>query len=211
MIILILFLTIFIVMWLFYQIIVVKKETNQKLKKIHDNTIFNIIMVMLWCIFVFLILPFSPQSLFYGDMMLLINIIGLILIILGGLNLIWLFMQKRGIGGQEMDKLLTTGAYGLCRHPIYLSHMLIFYGLIFVVGAFDALILSPIIIILYIITARTEEVYSIGKIFKEEYENYRNSVPMLLKWWLFLTFCTVFILFFLLSLNFGFLEILIRI
>ena len=211
MIILILFLVIFIIMWSFAQIMVIKKEKNQGFKKLHDSMIFNTIIVIFWCIFAFLILPFSPQSIFYGDNMGLMKIIGQILIILGFLNFIWLFMQKRGIGSQEMDRLLTTGAYGFCRHPIYLGHIFIFYGLIFVVGAFDALLISPILLILYIITARIEEIYSIGKTFKEEYEKYRKSVPMFLKWWLFLTICIVFILFFLLSLNFGLLHIQIRI
>jgi len=210
MIILILFSAIFVLIWIFAQVIVIKKEKNQKLKKIHDSTIFNTIIVSLWCIFVFFILPFSPQSIFYGDNMVLMKFIGQILIIFGILNFIWLFIQKRGIGAQEMDKLLTKGAYGFSRHPIYLSHMLILYGLIFEVGAFDALILSPMFILMYIITARIEEVYSIGKIFKEEYEKYRKSVPMFLKWWLTLIFGTIFVIFFLFSLNNGFLLIQIK-
>ena len=164
-------------------------------------------VVVCWIIVVLLLIPFSPQRLITGEFTQILDIIGQILVILGIINFIWLFMQKRGIGAEEMGKLLTKGAYGISRHPIYLSHMLIYFGIVFERGAFEALIISPIVIIIYILTARIEEKFSIGKIFKEEYEIYRKKVPMFMKWWLFLIICGTFIIFLLFSLNFGFLQI----
>ena len=63
-----------------------------------------------------------------------------------------------------MGKLLTKGAYGISRHPIYLSHMLIYFGLVFERGVLEALILSPIVIIIYILKAKIEERFSIGRL-----------------------------------------------
>ena len=201
------FLTIFLIFWSFTSTMVIKKDKIQILKKIHDCTIANIIFVVVWIIFILILIPLSPQAIFYGESMFFINIIGQILVILGILNFIWLFIQKRGIGAQEMDKMLKTGAYGFSRHPIYLSYMLIYFGLIFEIGALDALILSPIIIMIYIITAKIEENYSIGKIYKEEYEEYKKRSPMFLKWWIFLIIFFIFIVYFFISFNLKLLEI----
>jgi len=137
-----------------------------------------------------------------------LDIIGQILVILGIINFVWLFVQKRGIGAQEMGKLLTKGAYGISRHPIYLSHMLIYFGLVFERGAFEALIISPLVIVNYILTAKIEEKFSIGKIFKNEYEIYKKRVPMFMKWWIFLIICVSFLAFLIFSFNSGLLQIL---
>jgi len=189
------FLMLWLIVWLIIQIMIVKKEKIQFFKKILDNTIFNVIVVIGWVVFVFLLIPFSHQRLITGQFTLILDLFGQILIVLGIITFIWLFIQKRGIGAQEMGKLLTKGAYGISRHPIYLGHMFVFFGLVFERGAFDALILSPIIIFIYIITAKIEEKFSIGNIFKEEYEIYRKKVPMFMKWWLFLIILIIFIIF----------------
>ena len=200
-------LTIWLIIWLIIQIMIIKKEKIDFFKKILNNRIFNVAIVIGWIIIVLLLIPFSPQRLITGEFTQILDIIGQILILLAIINFIWLFMQKRGIGAEEMGKLLTKGAYGISRHPIYLSHMLIYFGLVFERGAFEALLLSPIVIIIYILTARIEEKFSIGKIFKEEYEIYRKKVPMFMKWWLFLILCGMFIAFLLFSFNFGLLQI----
>jgi len=85
--------------------------------------------------------------------------------------------------------------------------MLIFFGLVFEIGAFDTMLLAPIIIVMYMVTAKIEEIYSIGKIFKEEYDTYRNRVPMFIKWWIIMTLGIVFIGLLVLSLYTGFLNV----
>ncbi len=203
----IIILTIWVIIWFVIQIMIIKKEKIGIVKKLLNNTIFNVAIVIGWIIIVLFLIPFSPQRLITGEFTQILDIIGQILIILGIINFIWLFFQKRGIGAQEMGKLLTKGSYGISRHPIYLGHMLIFFGLVFERGAFEALVLSPIVILIYILTAKFEEIYSIGKTFKEEYEIYRKKVPMFMKWWLFLIICSSFVGFLLVSFNLGFLEI----
>ncbi len=200
-------LMIWIAIWLVIQIMIIKKDKIQHFKKILDNTIFNVFIVIGWVVFVLILIPFSPQRLLIGEFIAIFDLIGQILVILGIINFIWLFLQKKHIGAQEMEKLLTKGAYGISRHPIYLSHMLIFFGLVFERGAFDALILSPILIILYILTAKIEEIYSIGKTFKEEYKEYKKKVPMFIRWWIFLIIFVILITFLLISFNFGSLKI----
>ena len=203
----IIILTIWFFVWLVIQIMIIKKEKNNIFNKILNNRIFNVVIVIAWIIIIILLIPFTPQILIAGEFTQILDVIGQILVILGIINFIWLFIQKRGIGAEEMGRLLTKGAYGVSRHPIYLSHMLIYFGLVFERGAFEALIISPIVVIIYILTARIEEKFSIGKIFKEEYEIYRKKVPMFMKWWLFLIICGAFIIFLLFSFSFGYLHI----
>ena len=132
----ILILAIWFVVWLVIQIMIIKKEKNDLFKKILNNRIFNVVIVIAWIIVVILLIPFSPQIIITGEFTQILDIFGQILVILGIINFIWLFVQKRGIGAQEMGRLLTKGAYGISRHPIYLSHMLIYFGLVFERGAF---------------------------------------------------------------------------
>ena len=199
----ILIFVIWAIVWLVIQIMIVKKEKNETFKKILDNRIFNILIVVAWIVVVLILIPFCSQIIISGDFTQILDIFGQILVILGIINFVWLFVQKRGIGAQEMGKLLTKGAYGISRHPIYLSHMLIYFGLVFERGAFEALIISPLVIVNYILTAKIEEKFSIGKIFKNEYEIYKKRVPMFMKWWIFLIICVSF-----LSFNSGLLQIL---
>ena len=125
----IIILTIWLIIWLIIQIMIIKKEKIDFFKKILTNRIFNVAIVIGWIIIVLLLIPFSPQRLITGEFTQILDIIGQILILLAIINFIWLFMQKRGIGAEEMGKLLTKGAYGISRHPIYLSHMLIYLDL----------------------------------------------------------------------------------
>lgn len=201
------FLLIWLIIWSLVQIIVIKKDRNPKFKKILDNSYFNLFIVLCMIIFIMFLIPFSPQSKLVGEGMVILNYTGQVLIVLGILNFLWIFVFKRRLGAQEMNKLLTNGAYGVSRHPIYVSHLLIFFGLVFEIGAFDTLVLSPMIIVMYMLTARIEEIYSIGKIFKEEYDAYRNKVPMFIKWWIIMTLGIVLIGFLVLSLYTGFLHL----
>ncbi|MHA1671865.1 MAG: methyltransferase family protein [Promethearchaeota archaeon] len=201
------FLFIWLMIWLIIQTIVIRKDHNPKFKRFLDNSFINLSIVLCMIIFIMFLIPFSPQSKIVGDGMIILNYTGQILIILSILNFLWIFFKKRRIGAQEMNKLLTNGAYGISRHPIYVSHMLIFFGLVFEIGAFDALLLSPIIIIMYILTAKIEEIYSIGKIFKESYDDYRNRVPMFIKWWIIMILLLTFMTFLVIALYSGFLYI----
>ena len=88
----IIFLILWSIIWLIIQIMIIKKEKIQFFKKILDNTFFNVLVVIGWIVFVFLLIPFSPQRLITGEFTQLLDLIGQILIILGIINFIWLFI-----------------------------------------------------------------------------------------------------------------------
>jgi protein-S-isoprenylcysteine O-methyltransferase Ste14 len=74
------------------------------------------------------------------------------------------------------DKLVTTGIYGHVRHPQYLGFLLLTMGINFLWTTFSTLILWPILALLYYRLAKEEE-KDMEK-FGEEYQKYKNTVPM---------------------------------
>jgi protein-S-isoprenylcysteine O-methyltransferase Ste14 len=96
----------------------------------------------------------------------------------------WSFLSWRSIffghGVQEDQELVTRGAYGLVRHPVYLGVMLIWLGL-------SVAFLNPIALIItavYVIPFYVFYILSEERMMKEEfgdaYARYCRRVPMLL-------------------------------
>jgi protein-S-isoprenylcysteine O-methyltransferase Ste14 len=95
----------------------------------------------------------------------------------------WSFLSWRSIffghGVQEGQELVTGGAYGLVRHPVYLGVILIWFGL-------SAAFLSPIILaatVVYVVPVyllyMTAEEKMMREEFGETYASYCRRVPML--------------------------------
>ncbi len=78
----------------------------------------------------------------------------------------------------EEPKVIEEGVFGVVRHPLYLSIMLIYLGLVTATGSLASLILLVGVFIVYDRLAEYEEEALIS-IFKDEYEGYRGRVP---KW-----------------------------
>ena len=78
----------------------------------------------------------------------------------------------------EEPKVIDEGVFGVVRHPMYLSIMLIYLGLVTATGSLASLILVVGVFIIYDRLADYEEEVLIS-IFKDEYEVYRERVP---KW-----------------------------
>jgi len=97
-------LLIWLIIWSIIQIIVIKKDHNPKFKRILDNSFFNLLIVFGIIIFIMFLIPFSPQSKLAGEGMIILNYTGQILIVLGILNFLWIFLKKRRVGAQEMNK-----------------------------------------------------------------------------------------------------------
>ncbi|HUE29813.1 MAG TPA: isoprenylcysteine carboxylmethyltransferase family protein [Verrucomicrobiae bacterium] len=103
---------------------------------------------------------------------------------LGGAGLlVWSFLSWRGLfaghGVLADHKLVTRGAYGFVRHPVYLAALLVWLGL--AVGylsgtafAVTALYVIPI----YLLYIRSEEEMML-ETFGDAYREYRRVVPML--------------------------------
>lgn len=96
----------------------------------------------------------------------------------------WSFLSWRSVffghGVQENQELVTSGAYGLVRHPIYLGVMLIWLGLSVAFLSPVAFIITAVYVVpIYILYMLSEE-----RMMKEEfgdvYARYCRRVPMLL-------------------------------
>ena len=109
------------------------------------------------------------ESIFYYAIVPISNIIilaGIFLIVFG-----WRRIYK------AKDKLVTTGIYAQTRHPQYLGFLLITGGINFLWPTFSTLLMWPILVFLYIRLAKEEEAKMQEK-FGEEYQKYKDRVPM---------------------------------
>lgn len=96
-----------------------------------------------------------------------IMILGMSLVFLG-----W----RRIYGGRG---LVTTGVYGLVRHPQYLGILLLTLGLFIQWPTIPTLLMWPILVVLYYRLARREE-EKLEEIFGDGYRRYKRRVPMFL-------------------------------
>ena len=78
------------------------------------------------------------------------------------------------------NNLVTTGPYGLVRHPQYSSGIVFLIGWFLAWGGIYSLIILPFIILVIFIQARIEEKYILENKFREEYTNYKKNVGMFL-------------------------------
>ncbi|PMU22970.1 MULTISPECIES: isoprenylcysteine carboxylmethyltransferase family protein [unclassified Pseudomonas] len=96
-------------------------------------------------------------------------VVGLALLIRG-----WVQVYRTSLEG----KLATQGVYGVVRHPQYTGIMLAVFGQIVHWPTVITLLLFPIIVLAYVRLAKREE-SALTERFGEEYQAYRQQVPML--------------------------------
>ena len=75
--------------------------------------------------------------------------------------------------GSESRELVTTGAFGRVRHPLYLGCMLFYLGLVLATLSIASAALFVVIVLFYDYIARYEERLLVRR-FGEEYERYRQ-------------------------------------
>jgi protein-S-isoprenylcysteine O-methyltransferase Ste14 len=125
---------------------------------------------------------FSPP-LAAGSLNLVVALLGAALS-LGGLAIsLWSFYSFPTVGTGhyvESDQhLITAGAYGLCRHPIYLGVYLIWFGLAASHSSSAALLIATLYVVpIYILYMRSEEQMMLAE-FGDEYARYCHKVGML--------------------------------
>jgi methanethiol S-methyltransferase len=95
--------------------------------------------------------------------------IGMVLIVVG-----WITLYKN----VKKNRIVTSGIYGLSRHPQYVGFILVIYGWTFGWPTIMTLILSFILIFKYIRVSRSEEL-EVSREFPE-YDTYRKNVPFLI-------------------------------
>jgi protein-S-isoprenylcysteine O-methyltransferase Ste14 len=99
---------------------------------------------------------------------------GVIFLILG--IALWLPAVVQLLVGFPKGKLVRTGAYGVCRNPIYSSFALfILPGISFVTGTWVYLIVSVFLVVAVTIFIRKEE-EKLRQVFGADYENYLATV-----------------------------------
>jgi protein-S-isoprenylcysteine O-methyltransferase Ste14 len=77
------------------------------------------------------------------------------------------------------EKIVTTGAYAIIRHPQYFGGVLAHVGISFLVSAWYSLIATPLMIALICLISMKEE-KELAEEFGKEYEDYAKVVPMLI-------------------------------
>jgi protein-S-isoprenylcysteine O-methyltransferase Ste14 len=104
---------------------------------------------------------------------------------LGGLAIsLWSFYSFPNVGTghyvESDQRLITTGAYGLCRHPIYLGVYLIWFGLAASYFSVPALVVATLYVVpIYVLYMRSEEKMMLAE-FGDQYVSYCQKVGMVL-------------------------------
>ncbi len=75
------------------------------------------------------------------------------------------------------ERIVSTNIYSLIRHPQYFGGVLAHIGISFLLSALFSLIFTPLVILLNILVAWKEE-QELIKEFGEDYETYKENVPM---------------------------------
>ncbi len=75
------------------------------------------------------------------------------------------------------DKLVTTGLYGVVRHPQYLAGILGHFGVSLLLSSRDSLLATPVVLIVVYILCWKEE-RELVKEFGRQYVKYQKEVPM---------------------------------
>jgi len=103
---------------------------------------------------------------------------------LGGAGLlVWSFLSWRGLfaghGVLAGHQLVTRGAYGFVRHPVYLAALLVWLGLAVGYLSGTAFVVTALYVIpIYLLYIRSEEEMML-ETFGDAYREYRHAVPML--------------------------------
>ncbi|NHJ12711.1 MAG: isoprenylcysteine carboxylmethyltransferase family protein [Candidatus Thorarchaeota archaeon] len=89
-------------------------------------------------------------------------------------------VRKTGLKAAEThrtSKIVTDGVYSVVRHPQYLGGVLSHFGIVIMLSAGYAFLASPVVLLANYLISRKEEI-ELVKEFGQEYEDYKQSVPM---------------------------------
>jgi protein-S-isoprenylcysteine O-methyltransferase Ste14 len=110
-------------------------------------------------------------------------VIGAGLVVIGWGVIIWTFISWPSIfaghGVLHDHRLITTGAYGVVRHPVYLGAILIWVGLALAFTHVVTFALAGLYVIpTYVLYLRSEEAMMLVR-FGDQYRDYQDRVPSL--------------------------------
>ena len=109
--------------------------------------------------------------------------IGVVLLIFGGLIFVYVLFYLRsgffGETGPKLDFLITTGPYRFCRHPLYLSFIIIILGMDLIFRSIIGIVFTFALSIPSVVYRARIEDELLRKKFGEEWENYADKVGFL--------------------------------
>jgi protein-S-isoprenylcysteine O-methyltransferase Ste14 len=82
------------------------------------------------------------------------------------------------------EKLLTTGIYGVVRHPIVTFTTFLLLGICMLSGAYYSTLFIPVFFSICYCTSLIEEKYALQVLFPIEFSSYRKSTPAYFNGWL---------------------------
>ena len=152
-----------------------------------ENRICNIVGVIVWHCFCYLIVGLPPAGgwnlrpdwLGYRSVCIGFPVIGLLLVCAGALLVLGTLKQRKVIGSQVVKEgLLTSGFYRYFRHPIYTGIVWVSLGLPLMMRNPDGLLMFPAIFVIHFVAAVIEERYDMCVRFREQYKAYRQNTRM---------------------------------
>lgn len=78
--------------------------------------------------------------------------------------------------------LVTTGAYRWCRHPMFLGYDLAALGVVLLCRSWSMLLISLPAMLAWQLRFLQREEEILSRRFREDYDDYRHQVPLLLPW-----------------------------
>lgn len=106
---------------------------------------------------------------------LFVKVIGLIVSFGGVIFILFSFIKIGVVPSISKSNLITTGMYGIVRHPIYTGTLLLFLGFILFNSSIISLVYFPFSILLYCVMTIFEE-RDLEKTFGDEYKKYKHNV-----------------------------------
>lgn len=170
-------------------------KNRKKYQPILENFTSNLFLVILYNILCYVPVIIPPSSEIISNFIFSQNIVisiwfsalGIIFIIFALIIFIFSLKMRKVLGAQDTSgKLLTSGVYKFCRHPIYFSISLISLGFPLILYNIEGLLLIPLIILVNFLTGKIEEKYDMKIRFKEEYVIYKKTTKALGPWWFWL-------------------------
>ena len=95
---------------------------------------------------------------------------------IGGGFVLILAGWKQMFDAQRLHRLATTGVYAYVRHPQYIGFILVMFGFLLQWPTLLTLAMFPVLVVMYVRLARTEERESIGA-FGDTYRAYMAELP----------------------------------
>lgn len=95
-------------------------------------------------------------------------------------------VARSGYDYLKPQKLLTTGRYGVVRHPMVIGVIFQIMGLALLLGSYYTILLWPIYFLINNTMNTIQEKYVLVPEFGNEYRVYMKTTPRILTWWSFI-------------------------